>query len=192
MPCVLSKSFQDGDCAAYRFSTQAAAPKSGGPKHVRVRGSAMASLKAFGRTVTDVLAIATNARPLDVVELWSGCGHIAQAARKNNLAAATFEILDDIHDDITAEVGLGKAASMFATARTKDCGPEQLPLTNPQLANLASCECRHCPHTIDACHSNTSHTLHTPSPFPPPHYDIHKSSQQRCTLHHARRRSTRS
>ena len=64
----------------------------------------MASLQAFGHTVTDVLAVSKETRTLDVVELWSGSGHIAKAARKNKLEAATFDILDDIRGDVATEV----------------------------------------------------------------------------------------
>jgi len=85
----------------------------------------MASLQAFGHTVTDVLAVSKETRTLDVVELWSGSGHIAKAARKNKLEAATFDILDDIRDDITTEVGFTKASNRFATVQPKDCGPSR-------------------------------------------------------------------
>ena len=85
----------------------------------------MSSLQVFGHTVRDVLAVSKEARTLDVVELWSGSGHIVKAARKNKLEAATFDVLDDIRDDITTEVGFTKASNRVATVQPKDCGPSR-------------------------------------------------------------------
>ena len=130
----------------------------------------MASLSVFGRTVTDVLAIAHDARSLDVVELWSGMGHIAQAARRNKLDAATFDILDDFHDDITTEGGFMKASSS-ANVHPKDCGPDLLPFSNPQLATLKTCECRRC--WVQPCTVDAAQRCHTRRSSPPP--DIRKT-----------------
>lgn len=91
--------------------------------------AAMALLRMFGRTVSDVLRDEPP-RTTDVVELWSGVGHVAQAARKCGMQAHTFDIEDDHREDITTESGFMKVCATSLPCR----------LQLPFLTEIASAE----------------------------------------------------
>lgn len=73
------------------------------------------SLLLFGLTVAQVLtspAWNNAARDLQVVELWSGVGHVAAAARKHGLRAATFEKNDDPLQNFLHQPGFMAAVTL--------------------------------------------------------------------------------
>ena len=73
------------------------------------------TLLLFGLTVAQVLtspAWNSTPRDLDVVELWSGVGHVAAAARKKALRAATFEKNDDPLQNFLHQPGFMAAVTL--------------------------------------------------------------------------------
>ena len=57
------------------------------------------------------------ARRLDVVELWSGVGAVAKAARSRSLAAETFDTKDDPEQDVLTKTGFELALELVLRIR---------------------------------------------------------------------------
>ena len=85
-------------------------------------------------------------RDLDVVEVFSGCKSVYQAAQRKNLAAAFFDIIDSEDDDIMTESGMERAVRLVG--RVKEDG----------LVTIAS-ECRT---FCGLCCANTGRRKDTP------------------------------
>ena len=70
----------------------------------------------FGYCMADVVDQDVERR-IDVVELWSGVGSVASAARARSLAAETFDVADDPEQDILKKRGFKIALGMVLRIR---------------------------------------------------------------------------